>query len=92
VRQAFVDLEIGLEAGMVSLDLAMLLLERGETREIQELAAEMIAVFESRDDTEKALAAFVLLRQAAEAEQVSLAMLREMAAALEKARRGTERG
>jgi tetratricopeptide (TPR) repeat protein len=92
VRQAFVEQGIGLEAGMVSLDLAMVLLERGEAREIQELAAEMIAVFESRGDQRKALAAFALLRQAAEAEQVSLAMLQEMAATLEQARRGREGG
>jgi hypothetical protein len=80
-----------LDAALASLDLAMIYLERGETSELKRLAAEMIPVFESRDDQQKAMAAFLLFRQAAEAEQVTAALLREVASSLEQVRRSVER-
>jgi tetratricopeptide (TPR) repeat protein len=92
VRDHFIRQGIGLDAALASLDLAMIFLERGDTGELKRLAAEMIPVFESRDDHQKALAAFLLFQKAAEAEQVTLGLLQEMAASLEQARRGTERG
>ena len=42
----------------------------------------MIPVFESRDDYQKALAAFLLFQKAAEAEQVTLGLLQEVASSL----------
>jgi hypothetical protein len=75
---------------MVSL-LAMIFVERGETGELKRLAAEMIPVFESRDDHRKALAAFLLFQKAAETEQVTLGLLQDMIFSLEQTRRGTER-
>jgi hypothetical protein len=48
----------------------------------------MIPVFESRDDHRKALAAFLLFQKAAEAEQVTLGLLQEVASALESGRGG----
>lgn len=52
----------------------------------------MIPLFESRDDHQKALAAFLLFQKAAEAEQVTLGLLREVASSVELARRSMERG
>lgn len=92
VRDALVERALGLDAALASLDLAMIYLERGETGELKRLAAEMIPVFESRDDHQKALAAFLLFRQAADAEQVTLGLLQEMASSLEQVRRSGERG
>lgn len=92
VRAELVDLRLGLDAALASLDLAMVHLQRGETGELKRLAAEMIAVFESRDDHRRALAAYLLFRQAAEAETVTAVLLQDVAAALEQARRSTERG
>ena len=60
--------------------------------ELKRLAAEMIPVFESRDDQRKALAAFLLVQKAAEAEQVTFALLQEVSTSLEKSRRAGERG
>jgi tetratricopeptide (TPR) repeat protein len=91
VRDELIGLGLGLDAALVSLDLAMILLERGDTGELKRLAAEMIPVFESRDDHRKALAAFLLFQKAAEAEQVTLGLLQEVAAALERTRRALER-
>ena len=70
----------------------MILLERGDTGELKRLASEMIPLFESRDDHQKALAAFLLFQKAAEAEQVTLDLLRELASSVELARRAMERG
>jgi len=52
----------------------------------------MIPVFESRDDHKKALAAFLLFQKAAEAESVTLGLIRETVTSLEQARRIRERG
>ena len=92
VRDELIGLNLGLDAALVSLDLAMILLERGDSGELTRLAAEMIPVFESRDDHQKALAAFLLFQKAAEAEQVTLGLLQEMATSLERTRRAVERG
>lgn len=92
VRDELIGLGLALDAALVSLDLAMILLERGATGELKRLAAEMIPVFESRDDQQKALAAFLLFQKAAEAEQVTLGLLQEVASSLERTRRSVERG
>lgn len=92
VRDELIGLNLGLDAALVSLDLAMILLDRGDAGELKRLAAEMIAVFESRDDQRKALAAFLLFQKAAEAEQVTLGLLQEVATSLERTRRAGERG
>ena len=68
VRDELVRMHLGLDAALVSLDLAMIFLERGQTAELKQLAAEMIPLFKSRDDHQKALAAFLLFQKAAEAE------------------------
>ncbi|MEA2561612.1 MAG: hypothetical protein QOH06_3116 [Acidobacteriota bacterium] len=91
VRDEMIGLSLGLDAALVSLDLAMILLERGDTGELKRLAAEMIPMFEARDDHQKALAAFLLLQKAAEAEQITLGLLQEVASSLEQTRRGVER-
>jgi hypothetical protein len=87
-----IELSLGLDAALVSLDLAMIFLERGATGELKRLAAEMIPVFQSRDDHQKALAAFLLFQKAAEAEQVTLGLIQEMVTSLEQTRRAVERG
>jgi tetratricopeptide (TPR) repeat protein len=91
VRTELAQLRLGLDAALASLDLAMVFLERGETGELKRLAAEMIAVFESREDHQRAMAAFLLFQKAAETEQVTLVLLQEVASSLEQAQRSTER-
>jgi tetratricopeptide (TPR) repeat protein len=92
VRDELVRMRLGLDAALVSLDLAMVFLEQGRTAELKQLAAEMIPLFESRDDHQKALAAFLLFQKAAEAEQVTLGLIREVASSVEQVRRVMERG
>jgi len=92
VRDELIGLGLGLDAALVSLDLAMIFLDRGAAGELKRLAAEMIPVFESRDDHHKALAAFLLFQKAAEAESVTLGLIREVVTSLEQTRRIGERG
>jgi len=81
-RDGFVQLELAQEAALVSLDLAALLYRRGRTAEVCSLAAQMIAIFESLETRQEALAAFILLRQAAERGHVTEALLQQIGARL----------
>jgi tetratricopeptide (TPR) repeat protein len=74
-----------IDAALVSLDLAMVHARRGDTGEVQRLAAEMLPIFESRDVRSEALAALVLLRGAVETERVSLEVLEHLAGQLRRA-------
>lgn len=72
---------------LVSLDLATLYLEQGRTRDVRELARQMAPVFSSRQVHHHALAALVLFKQAAEAEEVSVGFVRELARYLHHSRK-----
>lgn len=87
-RDGFVRQGNGYDAAMASLDLALLFLREGRTAEVQPLAAEMVALFESRDVHREALAAVRLFQEAAQREEVTAGVVREVAGRLEAARRG----
>ncbi len=89
-RDAFLERGIGFDAAMVSLDLAMVHAVRGEKAALKQLAAEMVPIFESRDVHEEALAALLLFRQAAEAEEVTLDLLHQMATYFQRSRHDPE--
>lgn len=77
-RDGFLQLGIAQDAALASLDLAGLLARQGRNAEVCRLAAEMIAVFESRESRTEALAALILLRHAAERERVTEALLKKL--------------
>jgi tetratricopeptide (TPR) repeat protein len=83
-RGAFLDQGIGIDAALVSLDLAVLYAQRGETAAIQRLAAEMVPVFQAGEVHPDALAAILLFRQAADTEQVNRALLDRIASQLQR--------
>jgi tetratricopeptide (TPR) repeat protein len=56
VQQDFLELRKGLDAALVSFDLASLLWEQGRTEELKRLAAEVLTVFESREVHREAVA------------------------------------
>ena len=89
-RDGFTERGIGFDAAMASLDLATVYLRQGRTGELKRLAAEMVPVFESRDVHQEALAALLLFRQAADAEEVTLSLLERMSDYLQRARRNPE--
>ena len=89
-RDGFIARGIGFDAAMVSLDLATIYLRQGRSADLKRLAAEMVPVFESRDVHQEALAALLLFRQAADAEEVTLGLLERLSDYLQRARRNPE--
>jgi tetratricopeptide (TPR) repeat protein len=87
-RDGFVRQGNGYDAAMASLDLALLYLKEGRTADVLPLAEEMAALFEARDVHREAVAAVLLFREAAQRDEVTAGMVRELAARLETARRG----
>jgi hypothetical protein len=83
-RDAFLADDIAIDAALVSLDLAILYMQRGEIAALKELAAEMRPIFESGDVHPEALAAVLLFQQAAEAEDVTRALVDQVAARLQR--------
>ncbi len=89
-RDGLIERGIGFDAARVSLDLATVYLRQGRTAELKRIAAEMVPVFESRDIHQEALAALLLFRQAADAEEVTLGLLERISDYLQRARRNPE--
>ncbi|HKI03862.1 MAG TPA: tetratricopeptide repeat protein [Thermoanaerobaculia bacterium] len=86
IREGFVADGLAFDASLVSLDLAALYTRQGKAAEARRLAAEMLPVFRSRDVPREALAALIVFQQAAEMEQLTLGLVEEVAAYLERAR------
>ena len=83
--EAFLADHVGIDAALVALDLAIIHTQRNETGALKELAAELIPIFEWGELHEGALAALLLFRQAAEAEEVTPALLQQVTAGLRPA-------
>jgi tetratricopeptide (TPR) repeat protein/DNA-binding XRE family transcriptional regulator len=75
------------DTALVSLDVAILLLEEGRTAEVAVLAEQMLAIFRSRRVSREALAALRLFYQAAQAGRATAAEARRLLGLLEEARR-----
>ena len=86
VRRAWAELEMAQDAALASLDLANVLAQQGRHAEVRALAAEMIAIFRSRQIATETLAAMVLFERAAESEQVTAALLKQVADAISQER------
>ena len=86
VREAFAEDSLAFDAALVSLDLATLYLRQRRLEETKPLAAEMLRIFRSCEVSREALAALIVLQQAAEMEQLTLGLVEEVAAYLKEAR------
>ncbi len=86
-RHGFKQHEIACDAALVSLDLAVLYLEQQRTADVKALAAEMVVIFEGQEIYREAATALHLFRDAAELDQVSLALVRNLATYLVHASR-----
>lgn len=85
-RDGFLNLGIGYDAAMVSMDLAILYLRQGRDAELKTVASEMVPVFRTQDVHREALAALVLFLEAVREERVTTAFVRELTAYLGAAR------
>jgi tetratricopeptide (TPR) repeat protein len=86
MRDGFLQEELGYDAAIVSMDLALLYLRQGRTAELKALAREMLPIFRSQDVHREAVAALVLFQEAVREEQITAAFVREIAAYLDAAR------
>jgi tetratricopeptide (TPR) repeat protein len=80
VRREFTGRKLAYDAALVSLDLAILLLEVGRTAEVRELAAGMAWIFREKRIHREVLAALALFCRAAQHEAASAALAREVRA------------
>ena len=87
VREGFIELEVGYDVALVSLDLAGVCAQLGRTAEVKRIAEEMIPIFHSRDVHRETYAALIVFQQAAATEQATAGMVDEIARFLRRAPR-----
>jgi tetratricopeptide (TPR) repeat protein len=86
VQQEFLDRRMGYDAALVSLDLAVLLAQEGKTRELKQLATDVMPVFESREVHREAMAALLMFQHACEEERLTVELARHLATFLQRER------
>ncbi len=86
-RYGFLRHEIAFDAALVSLELASLYLETGRTAKVQELAAEMVAVFNKLEIHREATTALVLFQDASRMNRVNLELIHKLSTYLAQAQR-----
>lgn len=86
VREGFVAAEIGNDVALVSLDLALVHLEAGNTVEVRSLAVESVPLFASRGVHREVVMAWSLFREAAERDSVTLGLIQEVASRIRQSR------
>jgi tetratricopeptide (TPR) repeat protein len=84
-RQGFLDKEMPYDAAIVSIDIASLYAEQKRTSELKRLAAEALSIFTSLGIQREALAALMFLKQAADAERLSVDVAARLAQFLHRA-------
>ena len=87
VRQEFTVRGISYNAALASLDLAVLYLEEGRTREVKDLAREMAEIFKAQGIAREALAALTLFVEAAQKEKATVELVRRVIQKVEGAGR-----
>lgn len=87
VRRRFTEEDIGYDAALASLDLAIFYLEQGRTEQVRALAAESVPLFLAQEVEREALASLVAFQRAVEAETATVEMGRRISRRLRNARR-----
>ena len=86
IRRLFIEEERAYDTAQVTLDLAGVLLDAGQTDEVKRLVREMYPVFRSQDVHRQAIAALVLFEQAVTTEAATVALARDVGRYLTRAR------
>jgi tetratricopeptide (TPR) repeat protein len=84
VRRYFTAKQIAYDAALASLELAVLYLEAGQTREVKSLAEEMLWIFKAQGVHKESLAALKLFCEAARREDATAELAREVLEHLKK--------
>ncbi|HEX7186552.1 MAG TPA: hypothetical protein VF756_32330 [Thermoanaerobaculia bacterium] len=88
VQNEFTSRGMAYDAGLVSLDLALLYLQEGRTSELKQLARELVTLFESRDVHREALSAVYLFQRACEEERLTVDLVSYLSELLRRRRPG----
>ncbi len=86
VRSIFAEEERAFDNALVTLDLAAVHLQAGQTDEVKRLAEELYPVFRSHDVHRHAVAALILFKQAAATEAATVGLVRDLSRYLTRAR------
>jgi hypothetical protein len=86
VRERFLVEGLAYDAALAGLDLALVLLDQGETAEIQRLAEEIVPVFLAQDVGREAIATLMLFQEAARQQRVTRELLRDLWTSLRRHR------
>lgn len=89
-RDGYLAEELGYDAALASLDLALLLLADGRTGELKDTAHTIRRLFEAQELHREAMAALLLFQQAVAADQVTVEAIRSLQDYLERARANPE--
>jgi tetratricopeptide (TPR) repeat protein len=86
VREAFIDLDLGYDAALASLDLASVYVLQGRTGDVRRVAEETLAVFQAHHTHRDSLAALLVFHSAARVDQVGIDLIKEVSSFLKRAR------
>ncbi|MBV8202520.1 MAG: hypothetical protein JOZ15_18025 [Acidobacteria bacterium] len=86
VQREFLERDMGYDAALVSLDLAILYAQEGCIPELKQLALDVLPVFSSQEVHREAMAALLLFQHACEEERLTVELARQLAALLERER------
>lgn len=86
VRESFIGEALAYDTALVSLDLAAVRSQEGETAEVQRLAEEMLPIFTSQKAHQEAIAALLFFREAARKEAATVPLIQEVADYLRRSR------
>jgi tetratricopeptide (TPR) repeat protein len=85
-RNGFILQNIGYDAAMVSIDLALVYVQQRRTRELKQLADEMHQIFAAGDVHREAVAALLLFEDAIREEKLTAKVVQDLAGYLKRAR------
>jgi tetratricopeptide (TPR) repeat protein len=86
VQEEFLNLRLGYDAALVSLDLALLYASEHRSADLKRLAAEILPAFESREIHREAMAALLMFQGACEEERLTVQLARQLADFLQRER------
>jgi tetratricopeptide (TPR) repeat protein len=86
VQREYLERDMGYDAAMVSLDLAILYAQEGCIPELKQLALDILPAFSSREVHREAMAALLLFQHACQEERLTVELARQLAALLQRER------
>jgi tetratricopeptide (TPR) repeat protein len=86
VQRELLERDLGYDAALASLDLAILYAQEGRIPELKQLALDVLPAFSSREVHREAMAALLLFQHACEEERLTVELARQLASLLERER------